>query len=201
MNFTLHWKYQKITVSQRVLSWRSSQLSKGRSDRANIWGLVVIMHARHFKIVKSKILLRTSYPVFWWTASSLNALTWCSKKERKNTKGYDWEINGHSQFYTSHGKTTDMTRFYLIIALLVVQTTATTNKPAKIIISITVSIPLINDMCYLIPFNAMKKISQCHIKSMEDDNAYASRRKMLNVTSTIEGAEELLPQSFYWRWE
>ena len=38
-----------------------------RSDRANILGFVFTIHDLHFKIVKSKILLRTSCPVFWWT--------------------------------------------------------------------------------------------------------------------------------------
>ena len=44
-------------------------------------------------------------------------------------------------------------------------------KPASDVISITVSIPMIRDMCYIMPWKAMVKIPQCNITSQQEDKS------------------------------
>nr|ARJ54443.1 envelope fusion glycoprotein [Adineta vaga] len=54
-------------------------------------------------------------------------------------------------------------------------------KPADNIISITVSIPMFKDMCYLVPIKAMKKIPQCMIKS-DVDNKMTEQKSKRSIT-------------------
>ena len=53
-------------------------------------------------------------------------------------------------------------------------------KPANNIMTFTVSIPVVKDMCYLLPMNAIKKIHQCNARRTPSDTVEKKRQETEN---------------------
>ncbi|CAF4844361.1 unnamed protein product, partial [Rotaria sp. Silwood2] len=52
-------------------------------------------------------------------------------------------------------------------------------KPANDVTSISIAIPMVSDMCYIIPLKAMKKIPQCNIKTKQEKNERGTKTNVI----------------------